>query len=140
MIYLSNTATPRYYHQFRELVRSGDIPVCKEVSMEMQRIDALIRNPGVYYDPQPVECFINFCEAEMTLTDGSPLKLLDSFKLWAEQVFGWYYFVERSIPVTSPDGKSIHYFKVIVLMNGICVRFNFILMDHITYLLQHLVN
>lgn len=111
MIYLSNTATPRYYHQFRELVRSGDIPVCKEVSMEMQRIDALIRNPGVYYDPQPVECFINFCEAEMTLTDGSPLKLLDSFKLWAEQVFGWYYFVERSIPVTSPDGKSIHYEK-----------------------------
>ncbi len=111
MIYLSNTATPRYYHQFRELVRSGDIPVCKEISMEMQRIDALIRNPGVYYDPQPVECFINFCEAEMTLTDGSPLKLLDSFKLWAEQVFGWYYFVERSIPVTSPDGKSIHYEK-----------------------------
>lgn len=106
---LSNTATPRYYGQFREAVRRGEIPVCHEISLEMNRIDALIANPGVYYDPAPVEGFIAFCEGELTLTDGSDLKLLDSFKLWAEQVFGWYYYVKRSVPVKGPDGISVHY-------------------------------
>jgi phage terminase large subunit-like protein len=109
MLYLSNTATPKYFAQFRDLVVRGEIPVCKEISMEMYRIQELIDNPGVYYDPQPVECFIDFCEAEMCLTDGSDLTLLDSFKLWAEEVFGWYYFVEKSVPVVSPDGHSVHY-------------------------------
>ena len=91
---LSNTATPRYYGQFREEVMRGNIPVCNEVSLEMNRIDALIANRGVYYDEDAVEGFIQFCECELTLTDGADLVLLDSFKLWAEQVFGWYYFVE----------------------------------------------
>lgn len=94
---LSNTATPYYYGQFRDAVIRGDIPVNELVSMEMNRIDALIRNPGVYYDDKAVEGFIAFCENELTLTDGSPLKLLDTFKLWAEELFGWYYFVERSV-------------------------------------------
>lgn len=94
---LSNTATPKYYGLFREAVLRGDIPVCQEVSMEMNRIDGLIANPAVYYDPDPVEGFIRFCEDELTLTDGSDLHLLDSFKLWAEEIFGWYYFIERSI-------------------------------------------
>lgn len=106
---LSNTATPKYYGQFREAVKRGEIPVCHEISMEMNRIDGLISNPGVYYDPAPVEGFIAFCEGELTLTDGSDLKLLDSFKLWAEQVFGWYYYVKRSVPVKGPDGISVHY-------------------------------
>ena len=109
MLYLSNTATPKYFAQFRDLVIRGEIPVCKEISMEMYRIEDLIRNPGIYYDPQPVEAFIAFCEGEMCLTDGSDLKLLDSFKLWAEEVFGWYYFVEKSVPIVSPDGRSVHY-------------------------------
>ena len=108
MLYLSNTATPRYFKEFRDQVVRGEIPVCKEISMEMYRIQDLIDNPGVYYDPQPVECFIAFCEAEMCLTDGGDLQLLPSFKLWAEQVFGWYYFVEKSIPVQGPDGH-VHY-------------------------------
>lgn len=111
MLYLSNTATPKYFAQFRELVLRNEIPVCKEVSMEMYRIEDLINNPGVYYDPQPVEAFIAFCEGEMCLTDGSKLKMLDSFKLWAEEVFGWYYFVEKNVPVISPDGHSVHYEK-----------------------------
>lgn len=106
---LSNTATPKYYGLFREAVRRGEIPVCHEVSMEMNRIDGLIANPGVYYDPVPVEGFIAFCEGELTLTDGSDLKLLDSFKLWAEQVFCWYYYVKRSVPVKDTDGISVHY-------------------------------
>ena len=106
---LSNTATPKYYGQFREAVKRGEIPVCREISMEMNRIDALIANPGVYYDPAPVEGFIAFCEGELTLTDGGDLKLLDSFKLWAEQVFGWYYYVKRSVPVKGVDGISVHY-------------------------------
>lgn len=106
---LSNTATPKYYGQFRESVMRGEIPVCKEIAMEMKRIDDLIANPGVYYSPDPVEGFIAYCEGEMTLTDGSPLKLLDSFKLWAEEIFGWYYYVQRSVPVTGPDGISVHY-------------------------------
>lgn len=94
---LSNTATPRYYGEFREAVIRGDFPVCETISMEMNRIDALIRNPGVYYDEDAVEGWIDFCESELTLTDGSDLKMLDTFKLWAEQVYGWYYFVERSV-------------------------------------------
>ena len=106
---LSNTATPFYYGQFRDAVLRGDIPVCKQVSMEMNRIDALIANPGVYYDDEAVQGFINYCEDELTLTDGSDLKLLDSFKLWAEQLFGWYYFVERSVYEPNPDGYGGKY-------------------------------
>ncbi len=98
---LSNTAVPKYYGQFRDAVLRGEIPVCQEVSMEMNRIDQLIANPGVYYDPGPVEGWIKFCECEMTLTDGDDLHLLDTFKLWGEQVFGWYYFEEKS--VYNPD-------------------------------------
>ena len=94
---LSNTAVPKYYGQFRDAVIRGEIPICKEISMEMNRIDDLIANPGIWYDDQAVQGFINFCEHELTLTDGEDLHLLDSFKLWAEEIFGWYYFVERSI-------------------------------------------
>jgi phage terminase large subunit-like protein len=96
---LSNTAVPKYYGEFRAAVTRGEIPVCKEISMEMNRIDALIANPGVFYDDRAIDGFIDFCEQELTLTDGSDLKLLDTFKLWAEQIFGWYYFVERSVYV-----------------------------------------
>lgn len=106
---LSNTAIPKYYGQFRESVLNGDIPVCKEISLEMNRIDALIENPGVYYDIDAVEGFIQFCENELTLTDGSDLHLLDSFKVWAEQIFGWYYFVERSVYVPSEDNHGGRY-------------------------------
>lgn len=94
---LDNKAVPKYYGMFREAVMNGEIPVCREISMEMNRIDDLIDNPGIYYDEDEVEYFIAFCEAEMTLVDGSDLYLLDTFKLWAEQIFGWYYFVERTI-------------------------------------------
>lgn len=103
---LSNTATPIYYGQFRDAVLRGKIPVNREISMEMNRIDSLIANPGIYYDDKAIEGYVKYCERELTLTDGSDLKLLDTFKLWAEQVFGWYYFVERSVP----DGKG-HYIK-----------------------------
>ena len=103
---LSNTATPKYYGMFRDAVIRGEIPVCEEISMEMNRIDALIRNPGVWYDDQAVEGFISYCEHELTLTDGSDLRLLDSFKLWAEQIFGWYYFVDRSVYEPYPDGHG----------------------------------
>ena len=89
---LSNTAVPKYYGRFREAVIRGEIPVCEEIAMEMNRIDLLIENPGIYYDDDAVEGFIAYCENEMTLTDGSDLELLDSFKLWAEQVYGWFYF------------------------------------------------
>lgn len=106
---LSNTATPIYYGQFRDAVMRGEIPVCKEISMEMNRIDDLIANPGIWYDDQAINGFIEYCENELTLTDGEDLKLLDSFKLWAEQIFGWYYFVERSVYVPSPDGHGGHY-------------------------------
>lgn len=106
---LSNTAVPIYYGQFRDAVLRGEIPVCKEISMEMNRIDGLIANPGIWYDDKAVEGFISFCENELTLTDGEDLKLLDSFKLWAESIFGWYYFVERSVYVPSPDGHGGHY-------------------------------
>ena len=106
---LSNTATPIYYGKFRDAVIRGEIPVCKEISMEMNRIDDLIANPGIYYDDQAINGFIEYCEKELTLTDGSDLHLLDSFKLWAEQIFGWYYFVERSVFEPSPDGHSGRY-------------------------------
>lgn len=106
---LSNTAVPIYYGKFRDAVLRGEIPVCKEISMEMNRIDGLIANPGIWYDDKAVEGFISFCENELTLTDGEDLKLLDSFKLWAESIFGWYYFVERSVYVPSPDGHGGHY-------------------------------
>ena len=106
---LSNTATPIYYGKFRDAVIRGEIPVCKEISMEMNRIDDLIANPGIYYDDQAINGFIDYCENELTLTDGADLHLLDSFKLWAEQIFGWYYFVERSIFEPSPDGHGGHY-------------------------------
>lgn len=108
---LSNTAVPRYYGMFRDSVIRGEIPVCEEISMEMNRIDDLIRNPGVYYDDKAVEGWIRFCESEMTLTDGSDLHLLDSFKLWGEQLFGWYYFVERSVWEPYPDGHGGRYIK-----------------------------
>ena len=106
---LSNTAVPRYYGMFRDAVLRGEIPVCREISMEMNRIDDLIANPGVYYDDEAVEGWIAFCENELTLTDGSDVKLLDSFKLWGEQVFGWYYFVERSVYEPNEDGHGGHY-------------------------------
>ena len=108
---LSNTAVPKYYGAFRDAVIRGEIPVNREVSMEMNRIDDLIANPGVYYDDQAVEGWIEYCENELTLTDGSDLNLLDSFKLWGEQVFGWYYFVERSVYEPYPDGHGGHYVK-----------------------------
>ena len=106
---LSNTAVPKYYGMFRDAVIRGEIPVCKEISMEMNRIDDLIANPGVYYDDKAVEGWIRYCENEMTLTDGSDLELLDSFKLWGEQIFGWYYFVDRSIYEPNKDGHGGHY-------------------------------
>ena len=106
---LSNTATPKYYGQFRDAVMRGEIPVNEYVSMEMHRIDDLIENPGIYYDPKPVEGWIKYCESELTLTDGSDLNLLDSFKLWGEQLFGWYYYVERSVYEPNPDGHGGRY-------------------------------
>lgn len=106
---LSNTAVPKYYGEFRDAVEAGEIPVNREIGMEMNRIDQLIANPRVWYDDQAVEGWIRFCENEMTLTDGGDLKLLDSFKLWGEQVFGWYYFIERSVYVPFPNGHGGHY-------------------------------
>ena len=106
---LSNTAVPKYYGQFREAVLRGDIPVNREVGLEMNRIDDLIANPNIYYDDEAVEGFVLYCENEMTLTDGSDLHLLDSFKVWAEQIFGWYYFVERSVYVPYDDGHGGRY-------------------------------
>ena len=108
---LSNTATPKYYGQFRDAVIRGEIPVCETISMEMNRIDALIANRGVWYDDEAIEGFVDFCEQELTLTNGDDLHLLDSFKLWAEQIFGWYYFVERTVYAPSPDGSGSHYIK-----------------------------
>ena len=108
---LSNTAIPIYYGQFREAVLRGEIPVNREISMEMNRIDSLIANPNIYYDDTAVEGFIRYCEGELTLTDGSDLHLLFSFKLWAEQIFGWYYFVERSVYVPTKDNHGGHYEK-----------------------------
>jgi phage terminase large subunit-like protein len=106
---LSNTATPIYYGMFRDAVLRGDIPVCREISMEMNRIDALIANPNIYYDDEAINGFILYCENELTLTDGTDLHLLDSFKLWSEQIFGWYYFVERSVYEPYPDNHGGQY-------------------------------
>lgn len=106
---LSNIATPKYYGMFRDAVIRGEIPVCETISMEMNRIDALINNRGIWYDDQAVEGFIEYCENELTLTDGSDLTLLDTFKLWAEQIFGWYYYIERSVYIPSRDGHGGHY-------------------------------
>lgn len=108
---LSNTATPKYYGAFRDAVIKGDIPVNREVAMEMNRIDDLIRNPGVYYDPDPVEGWIRFCENEMTLTDGSDLYLLDTFKLWGEQIYGWYYFEDITVFEPNECGRGGHYVR-----------------------------
>lgn len=106
---LSNTETPKYYGQFREAVLRGEIAINREIAMEMNRIDALIANPGVYYDDNAVEGFCEFCEEELTLTDGADLHLLDTFKLWAEELFGWYYFIERSVWEPLPGSRSGHY-------------------------------
>lgn len=114
MLGLSNTAVPIYYGRFREQVVNGEIPVNREISMEMNRIDALIANPNMYYDDEAVEGFIRYCEGELTLTDGSDLHLLDSFKLWAEQIFGWYYFVERSVYIPTKDNHGGHYEKRLI--------------------------
>ena len=111
MTTLSNTAVPKYYGQFREKVLSGEIPVCRNIEMEMNRIDALIENPAIYYDGRAVEGVIYFCETELCLTDGSPLRLLDSFKLWLEQIFGWYYFREITVPEPNPDGFGTRYVR-----------------------------
>lgn len=108
---LSNKAIPKYYGRFREAVIRGDIPICKEIEMEMHRIDDLIANPAMYYDPEPVEGWVKFCENELTLTDGSDLHLLDSFKLWGEQVFCWYYFKERTVYRPHPTGHGGRYVK-----------------------------
>ena len=108
---LSNTAIPKYYGEFRDKVIRGEIPVCREISMEMNRIDALIADPRIYYDDEIVEGFIEYCENELTLTNGEDLHLLDSFKLWAEQIFGWYYFIERSIYVPSKDNQGGRYVR-----------------------------
>ena len=108
---LSNTATPIYYGRFRDSVLRGEIPINKEIEMEMHRIDALIANPGVWYDDQAIQGFVNYCENELTLTNGEDLRLLDTFKLWAEQIFGWYYFVDRSVYEPSSDGHGGHYVR-----------------------------
>ena len=108
---LSNTAVPRYYGMFRDAVVRGEIPVNREVSLQMNLIDDLIDDPGCYYDDEAVEGFLAFCENELTLTDGGDLDLLDSFKLWAEDVFGWFYFTEKSIPVPNPDGRGVRFVR-----------------------------
>ena len=108
---LSNTAVPKYYGMFRDAVIRGEIPVCNEISLEMNRIDDLIANPGIYYDDQAIDGFIKYCEKELTLTNGEDLYLLDTFKLWAEQIFGWYYFEERTVYVPDKDNHGGHYVK-----------------------------
>ena len=112
---LSNTAVPIYYGEFRSSVMRGEIPVNEYISLEMNRIDDLIANPGIYYDDEAVNGFIEFCECELTLTDGSDLKLLDSFKLWAEQIFGWFYYVERSVYEPYEDRPGGHYVRKRIL-------------------------
>ena len=111
---LSNTAVPKYYGAFRDAVLRGEIPVCKEISMEMNRIDDLIADPNIYYDDLAVEGWIEFCEGELTLTDGSDVALLDTFKLWGEQIFGWYYFVDKTVYEPEPDGSRGHYVRKVV--------------------------
>lgn len=108
---LSNTAVPKYYGMFRDAVLRGEIPVCREVEMEMNRIDDLIANPGVYYDDEAVEGWVRYCENELTLTDGSDVKLLDTFKLWGEQALGWFYFEDRSVYVPNEDGHGGRYVR-----------------------------
>ena len=111
---LSNTAVPIYYGQFRDAVMRGEIPVCREIAMEMNRIDELISNPNIYYDDQAINGWIDFCETELTLTDGSDLHLLPAFKLWGEQIFGWYYFTERSVYEPNKSGHGGHYVRKMV--------------------------
>lgn len=111
---LSNTATPYYYGRFREAVIRGDVYVNQEISMEMNRIDSFIENPGIYYDADAINGFIKYCENELTLTDGTDLNLLETFKLWAEQIFGWWYFIEKDVPVPNEEGSGIHYERKIV--------------------------
>lgn len=111
---LDNKAVPKYYGAFRDAVMRGEIPVCQEIAMEMNRIDELIANPGIYYDEEAIDGYIAYCENELTLTDGGDLNLLDSFKLWAEQIFGWYYFVERSIYEPNPDGHGGRYVNKVI--------------------------
>lgn len=111
---LSNTAVPKYYGQFRDAVIRGEIPVNREISLEMNRIDSLIKNPGIYYDDTKVEGWVRFCENELTLTDGSDMFLLESFKLWGEQVYGWWYFVERSVYEPNPNGHGGHYVRKMI--------------------------
>ena len=106
---LSNTAVPKYYGAFREAVLRGEIPVCREISMEMNRIDDLIANPTIYYDEHAMDGFVEYCENELTLTDGEDLILLDYFKLWAEQALCWYYFLDKSVYEPNPDGHGGHY-------------------------------
>lgn len=108
---LSNTAVPKYYGEFRDKVLKGIISVCETISMEMNRIDTLIANPNIYYDDEAIAGYVNFCENELTLTDGSPLHLMDTFKLWAEQVYGWWYFIDRSVYVPYSDRPGGHYVK-----------------------------
>lgn len=108
---LSNTAVPKYYGEFRDAVLRGEIPINKEVEMEMHRIDDLIANPGVWYDEHAIDGWIAYCEEELTLVDGSDVHMLDSFKLWGEQIFGWYYFVEKSVLEPDPSGRGVHYVK-----------------------------
>lgn len=147
---LSNTATPKYYGEFKDKVLRGEIPVCENISMEMNRIDDLIRNPGIYYDPKPVEGFIRFCENELTLTDGADLHLLDTFKLWAEQIYGWYFYEDRSVYVPDKDyhggryerkriKKRLIYKQVMILPRGAaksmyaaCIQAYGLLMDFST--------
>lgn len=111
---LSNTATPKYYGRFRDAVMRGDIPVCNEISLEMNRIDQLIANPGIFYDDQAINGYVEFCNNELTLTDGADMELLDTFKLWAEQLFGWYYFVERSVYEPYKNGHGGRYVRKMV--------------------------
>ena len=106
---LSNTAVPKYYGAFRDAVIRGEIPVCREIEMEMNRIDELIADRGIYYDDRPVEGWIAYCEEELTLTDGANLVMLDTFKLWGEQIFGWYYFEEREVWEPNPNGPGGHF-------------------------------
>lgn len=120
---LSNTAVPYYYGQFRDAVIRGDIPVCEEISMEMNRIDELIANPGIYYDEDAVKGWIAFCENELTLTDGSDLHLLDSFKLWAEQILGWYYFVDRKVYEPGKNGRGGHYVTKVIKKRLINIQY-----------------
>ena len=122
---LSNTATPKYYGEFRDKVLAGEIPVSRTIEMEMNRIDDLIANPGVYYDDKAVEGFILYCENELTLTDGSDLNLLDSFKVWSEQIFGWYYFVERSVYEPSEDGHGGHYVKKHIRRSSVTYSYSY---------------